>query len=206
MDESQALRALQDILARPEFQQQPRISLWQAFWTMVARALLDFVSWLLAPAQSVLAGRLSWLALAVGLLALLLVLAGAWFVARLLGVAVAPEIRASTASAAVRRQRSDGLWSEANSLAAGGDMAEAIRRLYQSALYALEEHDLVRIQESLTNREQALSLAKARPGLGAAFAEVVQRYDPLRYGGGAVTRQAFDDLQTRVQRLREASR
>jgi hypothetical protein len=105
----------------------------------------------------------------------------------------------------VRRERSDRLWRSAHQLAAAGDLAEAVRALYLSALYALDERALLRVERSLTNREHARELRRMHPDLAAAFADVVDRYDGVRYGRGPVTPQSFAELSGLVERSRDTA-
>src|SRR5207302_11295591 len=92
---------------------------------------------------------------------------------------------------AERRERSDRLWQTAQQLAATGQLAEAVRLVYLSALYALDERALLHVESSLTNREHASQLSQLHPGLGQTFSEVVQHYDRLRYGRFPLTEATF---------------
>ena len=204
VDESQALRALSAILARPEFTR-PTVSLAQAFWTAVWDLVGQFLSWLFAPVRDVIAGHVNWLQLAGIAVALAVLIAAGWFAVRVLGFSVVRGGPETVSGPAARRERSNRLWREAQDMAAAGRLAEAIRALYLSALYALEEHDVLRVEEALTNREHAVRLARTSPDAGDAFGAVVQHYDPLRYGSSSVTPDAFEQLQAVVERLRVTS-
>jgi hypothetical protein len=74
-----------------------------------------------------------------------------------------------------------------------------------SALYALDEHALLHVQSSLTNREHAAQLLREHPHSGATFAELVQRYDRLRYGREPITAERFAELSGLVARTRAAT-
>ena len=103
------------------------------------------------------------------------------------------------------RARSDALWQEGLELERAGRYAEAGRALYLSALYALEEHDLLSIQEGETNQEHARRAARAAgagPELGDTFQELVRRYDRLRYGHVDVDRPAVEELRRLVAQTR----
>jgi hypothetical protein len=201
MDESRALEALRGILARPEFT--PReASWWELFWAAIWDLLWDFVLWVISPVRKALAGQLAWWDLALLALALGVIAAGIWFVLRTVRAGVVRDAGAAVREAARRRERSDRLWAEAHELAAAGRYVEAVRALYLSALYALEERAVLAVQEGLTNREHAERLARTRPGAGEAFSEVVQRYDRLRYGGLPADAAAFGELSTLVERAR----
>jgi hypothetical protein len=202
MDEAEALRTLQAILDRPQFQPQP-LTIWQLLWNAFLQQVQDLASWLFGPFGEALAGHLSWLELGAGVLALALLAGGGWFTARVIRGSLVAEGTRTRQGAAARRERSDQLWRAAQEQAGAGRPTEAVRLLYLSALYALEERDVVRVDESQTNREHAARVARTRPNTGSSFAAVVQRYDPLRYGGAApVTRQAFDELRHLVDDLR----
>jgi len=72
-------------------------------------------------------------------------------------------------------------------------------------LYALDERALLHVETSLTNREHAGQLRRSHPELGKTFAEVVDRYDRVRYGRFPVTQQTFTELSGLVARARTAS-
>src|SRR5437879_13375923 len=103
-----------------------------------------------------------------------------------------------SASLAERRERSERLWQTAQQLAAAGQLAEAVRLVYLSALYALDERALLHIENALTNREHAGRLSAAHPELGDGFARLVQTYDRVRYGSAAVSGDAFHELSRQV--------
>ena len=201
MDESQALQALNAILSRPEFKPSA-VSLWDVFWSAVWEQVREFLAWLLSPMQDMLAGRISWLQLGAASLAVVVLIAACWFAARVVAFSVVRDRPSARANASIQRERSDHLWTEAQDLATRGQLAEAVRSLYLSGLYALAEHDVLHVEEALTNREHALRLARARPEAGESLTAIVERYEPLRYGARAVTREAFDELGRLVQRLR----
>jgi hypothetical protein len=203
VDEGRALQALTEILARPELNPAPpAFDPWGIFWSAVWRLVLDILTWLFSPVGRVLSGQADLLQVLAVVGALLVVIAGAWFVVRAVRGGMVADGVALARAQALRRERADRLWREAHDLAAAGKLSDAVRALYLSALYALEEHDVRAVQEALTNREHAERLARSRPGASGAFAEVVQRYDRLRYGGYAVDRPAFDELSALVERAR----
>ena len=78
----------------------------------------------------------------------------------------------------------------------GGQFAEAVRVVYLSALYALDERALLHVESSQTNREHARPAQPRASGLAETFGEVVERYDRVRYGRFPVTEQTF----TRIER------
>ena len=84
----------------------------------------------------------------------------------------------------------------------GWPVAGSTRAAYLSALYALDEHAVLHIQSGLTNFEHAARLSREHPELGGAFAELVRRYDRVRYGRYQVTPEVFAELSSLVQRTR----
>jgi hypothetical protein len=104
-----------------------------------------------------------------------------------------------------RRERSDRFWREAQELATAGRFEEATRALYLSALYALEEHALLKFQETLTNREHADRLAREHPELKDVVGPLVVSYDRHRYGSYPVTNQTYAEMRGLVERARSAS-
>ena len=84
------------------------------------------------------------------------------------------------------------------------DWPAAVRAAYLSALYALDEHAVLHVQSGLTNREHAAQLVRLHPEYGATFAELVQRYDRLRYGRYPITADVFAELSGLVARARTA--
>ncbi|MBV8084433.1 MAG: DUF4129 domain-containing protein [Chloroflexi bacterium] len=201
MSERDALNALAAILAGPDFAR-PTVSLWQLLLDALLSLVRDFLDWLSAPAHNLLAGRVTAIEIAACALALALLGAVAWFVARVVSFSVVREGAIGGGVARERRERSDALWRQAQDFAAGGQLADAVRSLYLSALYALDEHDLLHVEAALTNREHAERLQRAQPRAGGLLAEVVQTYEPLRYGGHPVTAGAYDALQRLVGELR----
>ena len=87
----------------------------------------------------------------------------------------------------------------------GGQLSEAIRLVYLSALYALDERALLHVERGLTNREHAGLLRSAHPTLGALFSDVVSSYDMLRYGRDSVTRENFNELSALAAHARDAA-
>jgi Domain of unknown function (DUF4129) len=206
MGEDQALERLRDILARPEF----RVDQSPAWWQQLLAPVFDLINYLLAQLiQTVLnttSGREGWFGIGVLLVsAALIVVVGGGYLVRLVRLSVVRDSRVDAASLAERRERSERLRQTAHQLAAAGQLAEAVRMLYLSALYALDERALLHVESSLTNREHARRLSQAHPSLGATFFEVVERYDRARYGRFLVTEATFAELSRLVERARSAS-
>jgi hypothetical protein len=202
MDEEQALARLRDILARPEFwppapggpwdQLRAAIGVW--LYGLAIRVLNT-----LADAASGREGVIGWL----GLIAIGTVLVGAALVVlRAVRLTVVADARLDRSDQAERRRRSDQLWREAHRLAAAGQLGDAVRCLYLSALYALDERELLHVDAGMTNREHAGRLADSKSQLADTFSGLVQRYDRLRYGDYPADAAAFAELSHLVERTR----
>jgi hypothetical protein len=205
MGEDQALARLQDILARPEYLADVNRPWWeqllQPVWDLLTYLLLRLIE----TALEATSGREGWYGGAV--LAVCAVLIGAVLVylGRAVRLSVTQESRVSAASLAERRERSERLWQTAQQLAAAGRLSEAVRAVYLSALYALDERALLHIETSLTNREHARELKRAHPEVAQTFSEVVDRYDRVRYSSDPISAQTFAELSGLVARARQAS-
>ena len=90
-------------------------------------------------------------------------------------------------------------------MAAAGEYAQALRLLYLSALYALDERALLHVEFNLTNREHARRLKQTYPALGDSFAELVDRYERVRYGRASVAADSFAEFSGRARRVRSAA-
>jgi hypothetical protein len=203
--EDAALARLQDILARPEYQ----LDQARPWWQVLLAPLFDLIGYVLARFIQTLvdttAGREGWFGLAVEAVCVALFAVVVVYLVRAVRLSVTRDSRVGSVKLAERRERSDRLWQTAQQLAAAGQLAEAVRLVYLSALYALDERALLHVESSLTNREHARQLSQLHPDVGQTFAEVVQQYDRLRYGRLLVTETAFAELSGRVARARRAS-
>lgn len=203
VDENAALSRLQSILDQPQYAGGGR-----PWWDDLVRPLADAVSsalaqiWeLLSSASSGREGTYGWSVLAI---CAILVLTVAVYLTRTVGIAVRADQRVSTRGHAERRERSERYWTEAQTLAAAGHLDEAMRAMYLSALYALDERTLLHVENGLTNREHA-HLLDRHPPVANAFSAVVEVYDRLRYGGAAVTASAVSDFQMLVALSRQSA-
>ncbi len=205
MDESRAIEDLQAILARPEFEVRPTPSFFDWLGSLVLGFLYDLYVLLFRAIGEAASGREGPIGIFVLVLLLLAVAALSVFLVQAARVSIVGEARAATTRAAARRERSDRLWQEAQDLAEAGQWGEAIRSLYLSALFALDEHALLHVNESWTNREHATRLAGQSPALGRVFLAVVERYDRLRYRHDPADATAFQDLSRLVDQTRSAT-
>jgi hypothetical protein len=202
MSEDEALARLHAILARPDFRGGNAPSLWEQIQATILDWLFNQFAVLWQSVRGAASGQEGWLGLGALVFAALVVAAVALYLVRSVRLAVLREGKLAAEIRAERRERSDQLWSTAQSLAARGDWPAAVRAAYLSALYALDEHALLHVQTALTNREHATALARAHPELGSTFAELVRAYDRLRYGRDPITAQAFADLSHLVAEAR----
>jgi hypothetical protein len=194
MNEGAALQQLRDILARPEFERAAQRSVWERLWHAAGDLLYNLLLRFLRP-QLTAAGSvpIDWVRVAIWAAAVALLVGGTLFAVQAVRLNVVGDARLR-GERAQRRRRSDEYWRQAQTLAAGGAYTEAIVPLYLSALYALDEHGALRVQEALTNREHARRIAREQPAVGEPFAALVERYDRLRYGGHAVDADLFGQL------------
>jgi hypothetical protein len=206
MGEEQALAVLRQILDRPEYQ---RDSTAQPWFDQILGPLADLIGYALANMRdsisNVMSGREGVYGWVILVLCGLLFGAGLVYIARAVRMSVTREIQFHGASLIERRERSERLWVTAQRLAASGALGEAARVLYLSALYALDERALLRIEGGLTNREHAQQLKRLYPEVSPTFSEVVARYDRLRYGTAPVSETAFSELSALVAQSRAAA-
>jgi Domain of unknown function (DUF4129) len=205
MGEDQALARLHVILARPEFQSNRDVPWWQQLFAPILNFAWGLLAQLVQLVLDTTSGRQG--SIGIGVLALsgvVLVLAMAYLV-RAVRLSVVREAQLHSASLAERRERSDELWRTAQQLAAAGEMGEAVRLAYLSALYALDERALLHVERNLTNREHAQRLKRQYPDLGDSFNELVERYERVRYGRASVVAETFSDFSARAQHVRAAA-
>ena len=178
---SEQLAVLERVLARPEFQLDegrsaldrlldPVRSVLRAAWLTVARWLVEHLS---GEAGKAVGGVGAWLA--AGLVGLGLVI-----VLRLSRGTLAAQVRlAATSSAGPPRAEAE--LARAERLAAAGDLRGAVHHRYLAVLRRLDERDLLRFDQALTNRE-LLPRAATRPTMQVALVPLVEQFDRLWYG------------------------
>jgi hypothetical protein len=193
------LEALEQILARPEYQWKPQEpSLLAQWWERVKEWLWDLLDWLI-PQGWAGSPALRFVLTALGIAALG---AALFFALRgtFAGLATEKELAAEaageenlTAAAALKR---------AEALSGEGDYRAAVRYLYLSALLLLEEHGLLRYDRSLTNREYLRSVA-GRPELEAALRRVVEVFEHVWYGYEPLAEPAYLEYKEWVTELQK---
>ncbi len=136
MGEDQALERLREILARPEYQVDRSVPWWQ----QLLAPLFDLIGYLVARFVQTLAdsatGREGWLGLIALVVCAVLFGIAAAYLLRAIRLSVMHENELARVSSSQRRERSEQLWQAAQRLATAGQLAEAVRLLYLSALYA----------------------------------------------------------------------
>ncbi|MCI0394212.1 MAG: DUF4129 domain-containing protein [Chloroflexi bacterium] len=193
------LAALEQILARPEFQWQPEEQSWLArllerFWTRVNQLLQRLLP------DSVNGVPLSnFFFIALGSLALAAIL---FYALRgLLLDLVAEAESGPDEEEGGERLTAETAFKRAQALSSGGDYRTAVRYLYLSTLLLLEERGLLRYDRSKTNREYLRSLAH-RPELAATLRDVIDVFDRVWYGFQPLDEAAYARYETRVGELR----
>ena len=147
-----------------------------------------------APADGSLPGQLVLLAL--GVIAVVLVLT---YVARIISVQGAELKIASSdddpTNFAEARDR-------AANYEAAQDYRAAIRYLYLSSLLLLDEHNLIRYDPSLTNREHLRQIA-AKPQLFDALRQVINTFEDVWYGFQPVDDSLYQAYRRHIDQLRQ---
>ncbi|MEK8132290.1 DUF4129 domain-containing protein [Paenibacillus filicis] len=92
---------------------------------------------------------------------------------------------------------------EAERLAAAGDYAEAVRRMFLGLLLQLDEQGWVRAEKWKTNREYIEELLDSKPGLAASFADVAALFEHVVYGGGEVSSSDYVRLRDMAEAAQE---
>jgi uncharacterized protein DUF4129 len=199
--EDEALRRLNEVLARPEFGSHSATTQLQEMLAYLWLSLMGLLDEIFR--ESSLTGVA--INLSVIVLSVLLLVGGVIFLVRTVRRTVGRDDEMQGMSLAERRERSDQLWRRAQELAAAGQLRDAARLAYLSALYALDERALLHVEAGLTNREHAHRLQATHPQVAETFATLVQVYDALRYSGAAVTLEGFRELSGLVARARSSA-
>jgi hypothetical protein len=86
--------------------------------------------------------------------------------------------------------------------AENGDRRLAVRYLYLSALFLLEERGLLRYDRSQTNREYLRSIQE-HPQLAVILQEMIEVFDRVWYGYRSIDRDSYAHYVEQVNRLKE---
>jgi hypothetical protein len=90
----------------------------------------------------------------------------------------------------------------AHSLSRQGDLRQAVRYLYLSALFFLEENGVLKYEASKTNREYVQSIADRAP-LARSLNRVVETFDKVWYGFRQIDEAAYSKYEEEVKTLRK---
>ena len=171
------LAALQEILARPEFQVAEGRSILdrlldpiRSWLRWLGWELLRLIGWLLEPASGVSGEAILYVIVGV---ALVILIGVALMLRRLMRGTLAGDAVLADASTAGRPRAADEL-ARARAFAQAGDRRRAVHHQYRAVLLRLDERDHLPFDGTLTNRELV-------PRLTAA-PTLVSRFDRLWYG------------------------
>jgi hypothetical protein len=197
------LAALQEILARPEFQ------------VAESRSLLDrlldpvraWVRWLLAQIWAFLA-RLFGPAMDAGgsaivlgsVLVGMLIVLGAGIVLYRLSRGTVSENAALAIASILRPPRAVDERARAREAAEAGQFRQAMHHQYRAVLLRLDERDYLSLDHALTNRELLPRLTGA-PELAGCFSELVARFDRLWYGQTDCSPEEYAELAELADRI-----
>ncbi|HUN23027.1 MAG TPA: DUF4129 domain-containing protein [Anaerolineales bacterium] len=196
-----ALNQLQEILQKPEFTYYPSTDSQNGreFWERVA----GFISMILHPffefgVRNPLLMRGLLIGLGIG------VVVG---VLSYVGYLLAKNSTTSTTLSpeeAIERGLLSGVQAsqQAQTFMEAGDMRQAVRYLYLSALLFLQERDFLRFDRSLTNREY-LNLVRHSPELFQRLSAVVSVFDRVWYGYETLSNEDFAQYRQLALALRE---
>ncbi|MCA9980076.1 MAG: DUF4129 domain-containing protein [Anaerolineales bacterium] len=96
-------------------------------------------------------------------------------------------------------------YQQAQTTSSAGDYRTAVRYLYLSTLLALDERDLLRYDRAATNREYLRRIAD-QPDLHALLSDVVDVFDRVWYGFQPISRDTYDTYAARVADLQRQRR
>lgn len=91
---------------------------------------------------------------------------------------------------------------QAQTLSAGGDYRSAVRYLYLSCLFSLEERGRLTVDRTLTNREVLNSVAD-QPAMAGLLRDVVDIFDRVWYGFERIGETAYRRYEVQVQALQK---
>jgi hypothetical protein len=195
------LNALESILAQPEYQwpmTQP--SPLQKWWDNLVNRLLESLSRLLGTqAVGVILNILKYALFGLGAMAIILVVVYALRGAR---GSLVTEAEVDEDGDSDRNLTADSAFQKAQELSSSGDYRQAVRYLYLSSLFLLEERRLLRYDRSRTNREYLRSVAHM-PGLSDLLGVVVEVFDRVWYGYQSLDEAEFNHYQEAVTDLRQ---
>jgi len=198
----QDIEPLRGILARPEFQWEPRQAraVEMPDWLAgIFDAIAEFIEGLAFSLRNVsYYGRVP-LTIAAALLFVLAL----YFISRGLSRNLVREAQlAAQGGDADELLTSKGAIQRAQALSGQGDYRNAIRYLYLSSLLVLDEKGLLRYDRSRTNREYLRSVS-GKPGVAEPLRDVIEVFDRVWYGFESVDEASYQSYTKHVDELRE---
>ncbi|HEX5163760.1 MAG TPA: DUF4129 domain-containing protein [Thermomicrobiales bacterium] len=208
-DPDAAVTALDEVLAREEFQPEPveaeSPSLWQRFLGWVNDIITSFFEWLngLLGGSS---GEGSPLSTALALLGVLVIVGIVAFAVRSVRESMTPGVTRLAEGSAEEHYTSAEARDEAERLFAAGDYRAALRMLYLATLIRWEEAGRLRFDRSLTNREVVARVTlHGDATLLAQLSPLVERFDRVWYGGASCTSNDYASFASLAERAWEAA-
>jgi hypothetical protein len=195
------IQALNDILARAEFQWKPaQPSPLQELWNRVQRGLGELLMRIFG-SDGIAVGFsiLEYVLIALGILAIFLVLI---YALRGVRMSIVQETELDPdGEAGDEGLDADSALGRAQELSSQGNYRQAVRYLYLSSLLLLEERGLLSYDRSRTNREYLRSVAHL-PELSTSLSKVVDIFDRVWYGYQALDQATFEHYSEEVAKLR----
>jgi hypothetical protein len=208
-DPDAAESALDDVLARDEFQPEPAEdesqSLWQRFLGWVNDLITSFFEWLdgLLGGSS---GEGSPLSIALALIGVLVIVGIVAFAVRSVRESMTPGVTRLAEGSAEEHYTSAQARAEAERLFATGDYRSALRMLYLATLIRWEESGRLRFDRSLTNREVVARVTlHGDATLLEQLSPLVERFDRVWYGGAPCTSSDYASFASLAESAWEAA-
>jgi hypothetical protein len=207
-DPDAAQSALDDVLARDEFQPEPvedeSPSFWQRFLGWINDVITSFFEWLDGLLGS--SGEGSPLSIALALIGVLVVVGIVAFAIRSIRESMTPGVTRLAAGNAEEHYTSAEARAEAERLFAAGDYRAALRMLYLATLIRWEEAGRLRFDRSLTNREVVARVTlRGDATLLEQLSPLVERFDRVWYGGAPCTSNDYAIFASLAERAWDAA-
>jgi hypothetical protein len=208
-----ALSKLDEVFANPPFKSREVPSAWTRFWDAFWQGVSDFFDNLFsslpnnptpapaaAPSSFNSLNPFGWTLLTIGLL---LVLGLVFYAIRGVRLSLVRDAkaRAEAALEAEHISATEAL-DRAQTQARTGDYRTAVRYLYLSSLLWLDEHNVLRYDRSLTNREY-LEQVRGNPALAQQLTPVVGTFERVWYGKREIAEQDFLAYEAQIRELRD---
>ena len=197
------LEALNEVLARPEFQATPsEPNLFEQLRRQVLSVINEWLVWLLPQNVAWSGGNWLFTILLPAVLGIVLLLVIVLGIRRL-----ATDLVNTTAVDNNGWQEGESLtaataYEQAQTTSSAGDYRTAVRYLYLSTLLALDERDILRYDRAATNREY-LRRVVDQPDLHTLLHDVVDVFDRVWYGFQPISRETYDTYAERVAALQQ---